>query len=112
MRYARQGFSDIGCYGGEISTPNLDALAQQGIRLLNYHTAAACSPTRAMVLSGTDAHLGGLGCLIEYKAHPLRRQRWAGKAGYEGFLNQDVACLPEVLEDNGYHTILSGKVSN
>lgn len=48
------GFSDIGCYGGEINTPNLDALARDGVRMLNYHTAAACSPTRAMVLTGTD----------------------------------------------------------
>lgn len=49
-----QGFSDVGCFGGEIATPNLDKLAQDGTRLLNYHTAAACSPTRAMLLTGTD----------------------------------------------------------
>ncbi|OCF32679.1 hypothetical protein I316_05600 [Kwoniella heveanensis BCC8398] len=103
------GFSDIGCYGGEIATPNIDRLAGDGVRMLNYHTAAACSPTRAMLLSGTDAHIGGLGCLIEYKASERGAKRWNGKAGYEGYLNQEIAALPEVLSDNGYHTILSGK---
>lgn len=79
--------------------------------MLNHHTAAACSPTRAMILSGTDAHLGGLGVLIEHKANEAGRKRWAGKAGYEGFLNQDVATIPEILTDNGYFTVNSGKVS-
>lgn len=79
--------------------------------MLNYHTAAACSPTRAMLLTGTDAHLGGLGCLIEYKASEKGAQRWNGKAGYEGYLNKEVAPLSEILQDNGYHTALSGKVS-
>ena len=79
--------------------------------MLDYHTAAACSPTRAMLLSGTDAHLGGLGCLIEYKASEKGAQRWAGKAGYEGYLNSEVAPLSEILEDNGYFTALAGKVS-
>lgn len=59
--------SRIGCYGAEIKTPHIDQLAEDGIRLLNHHAVAACSPTRAMLLSGTDAHLGGLGVLIEYK---------------------------------------------
>lgn len=80
--------------------------------MLNHHTAAACSPTRAMFLTGTDAHLGGLGVLIEYKNTEERIKRFAGKAGYEGFLNQDVATLPEILSDNGYFTVLSGKVSS
>lgn len=78
--------------------------------MLNYHTAAACSPTRAMLLSGTDAHLGGLGCLIEYKAQKDGAQRWNGKEGYEGYLNRKIAPLSEVLQDQGYNTILSGKV--
>jgi len=77
--------------------------------MINHHAAAACSPTRAMLLSGTDAHLGGLGVLIEFKASEKGQKRWAGKAGYEGYLNQDVATLPEILEDNGYHTLMSGK---
>ncbi|KAH8810672.1 alkaline-phosphatase-like protein [Xylogone sp. PMI_703] len=98
------GFSDIGCYGSEIQTPNIDRLAGEGIRLLNHHTAAACSPTRAMLLTGTDAHLGGLGVLIEYKNSEQGAKRWSGKAGYEGYLNSDVAALPEILGDNGYFT--------
>ncbi|KAJ5775488.1 alkaline-phosphatase-like protein [Penicillium nucicola] len=103
------GFSDIGCYGSEIKTPNIDSLATEGIRMLNHHTAAACSPTRAMLLSGTDAHLGGLGVLIEYKQSEQGAKRWAGKAGYEGHLNNDVATIPEILGDNGYFTAMSGK---
>lgn len=79
--------------------------------MLNHHAAAACSPTRAMLLTGTDAHLGGLGTLIEWKAGERGTKRWAGKAGYEGYLNQDVATLPEILSDNGYHTLMAGKVS-
>ena len=55
------GFSDLGCYGGEIATPHLDELAKTGTRLTGFHTASACSPTRAMLLSGTDSHLAGLG---------------------------------------------------
>ena len=55
------GYSDLGSFGGEISTPNLDALAQEGVRLSNFHTAPTCSPTRAMMLSGADSHVAGLG---------------------------------------------------
>lgn len=79
--------------------------------MLNHHAAAACSPTRAMLLSGTDAHLGGLGVLIEYKLSESGAKRFGGKAGYEGYLNNDVATIPEVLQDNGYFTAMSGKVS-
>jgi hypothetical protein len=78
--------------------------------MLNHHAAAACSPTRAMLLTGTDAHLGGLGVLIEYKKGEKGSQRWSGKPGYEGYLNRDVATVPEILEDNGYFTAMSGKV--
>lgn len=80
--------------------------------MLNHHTAAACSPTRAMLLTGTDAHLGGLGVLIEYKYSEQGSRRWSGKAGYEGYLNNDVATLPNILEDHGYFTVMSGKVSS
>ncbi|ETI27800.1 hypothetical protein G647_00249 [Cladophialophora carrionii CBS 160.54] len=103
------GFSDLGCYGAEIQTPNIDRLAAEGVRMLNVHTAAACSPTRAMLLSGTDAHLGGLGVLIEYKSSEQGSKRWSGKAGYEGYLNDQVATLPEILGDHGYFTAMSGK---
>lgn len=103
------GYSDIGCYGSEIQTPNIDRLASEGVRMLNHHAAAACSPTRAMLLSGTDAHLGGLGVLIERKARADGTQRYSGKAGYEGYLNNDVATIPEILGDHGYCTLMSGK---
>lgn len=63
-----------------------------------------------MLMSGTDAHLGGLGVLIEYKMSEKGAKRYSGKAGYEGFLNNDVATLPEILEDHGYFTAISGKV--
>lgn len=55
------GFADMGMYGGEIRTPNLDALAKSGVRFTDFHTAPSCSPTRAMLFSGTDTHIAGLG---------------------------------------------------
>ena len=55
------GFSDIGAFGGEIHTPNLDRLAYAGLRLTDFHSAPACSPTRAMLMTGTDHHIAGLG---------------------------------------------------
>lgn len=60
-------------------------------------------------MSLCEAHLAGLGCLIEHKKRPNGAERWNGKPGYEGFLNNDVATLPEILQDNGYHTMLAGK---
>lgn len=63
-----------------------------------------------MLMTGTDAHLGGLGVLIEYKLSEHGAKRYSGKAGYEGFLNKDVTTLPEILGDHGYFTAMSGKV--
>ncbi|ODN87716.1 hypothetical protein L198_06944 [Cryptococcus wingfieldii CBS 7118] len=105
------GFSDVGCFGSEIHTPNLDKLAREGTRFSDYHTASACSPTRSILLNGTDAHLAGLGVMYEFIASStIARdpERW-NKPGHEGYLNHDVAALPEVLQDAGYHTLLSGK---
>ena len=98
------GFSDLGAFGGEIETPNLDRLANQGLRLTEFHTAAACSPTRAMLMSGTDNHRAGLGNMIE-----LRSPDQAGQPGYEGYLSKRVVSLPELLRDAGYETLMSGK---
>jgi arylsulfatase len=98
------GFSDLGAFGGEIHTPNLDKLALSGLRLTQFHTAAACSPTRAMLMSGMDNHPAGLATMIE-----LRTPDQAGQPGYEGYLSKDVASLPEVLRAAGYETIISGK---
>ena len=62
------GFSDIGAFGGEIKTPNLDRLAHAGIRFTDFHSAPACSPTRAMLLTGTDHHIAGIGTMLEVAA--------------------------------------------
>lgn len=98
------GYSDLGSYGGEIDTPNLDALAAEGLRLTNFHTAPTCSPTRSMLLSGTDSHIAGLGNMAEL-VQPFQK----GQPGYEGYLNQRVANLAEVLQDAGYSTYTTGK---
>ena len=98
------GFSDIGAFGGEIHTPNLDRLAYAGIRFTDFHSAPACSPTRAMLLTGTDHHLAGIGTMLEV-ADP----GFGGAPGYEGYLNDRVVALPELLRDAGYLTLMSGK---
>lgn len=101
------GFSDISPYGGEISTPVLENLAKEGIRMTNFHTASACSPTRSMLFSGTDNHIAGLGQMAEHMR--AFGDYFKGKPGYEGYLNWRVAALSEILEDAGYDTIMSGK---
>lgn len=100
------GYSDIGPFGSEINTPNLDKIARDGVRLSNFHTASACSPTRSMLFSGTDNHIAGLGQMSEHMASGAK---YKGKPGYEGYLNFRVAALSEILQDSGYQTILSGK---
>ncbi|KAF4967300.1 hypothetical protein FSARC_5130 [Fusarium sarcochroum] len=101
------GYSDIGCFGSEIPTPNLDRLSQTGVRLTNFHTASACSPTRSMLFSGTDNHIAGLGQMTEHMARFM--DAYKNRPGYEGYLNFRVAALSEILQDAGYHTIMSGK---
>ncbi|KAL9565609.1 hypothetical protein ACKAV7_009791 [Fusarium commune] len=107
------GFSDIKPYGSEIDTLVLDRLSKDGIRMTNFHTAQACSPTRAMLLSGTDNHIAGLGQMAEWgkmrKNATGKTPAFVGKPGYEGYLNFKVAALPEILSDAGYLTLMSGK---
>ncbi|KAI1366861.1 alkaline-phosphatase-like protein [Xylaria arbuscula] len=111
------GFSDIGPFGGEINTPNLDKLAKDSILFTDFHAAAACSPSRAMIMTGTDHHIAGLGNLIEWtnisgQNDPNGTMSTAvqrGMPGYEGYLNERVVALPELLRDAGYHTLMSGK---
>ena len=98
------GYSDIGAFGGEIATPNLDQLAANGAKFTGFHTAATCSPTRSILLSGTDNHLAGLGTMAELVA-PNQR----GKPGHEGYLSTRVAALPELLQAGGYRTLMAGK---
>lgn len=98
------GYSDIGAFGGEIHTPNLNALALEGRLLTSHHTAPTCSPTRAMLYSGTDHHLVGLGSMAE-RTSPEQQ----GKPGYEGFLNQHALSFSDLLHDSGYHTYIAGK---
>ena len=98
------GFSDCGCYGSEISTPNIDRLASEtgGIRFTEFHVAAACSPTRSMLMTGTDHHIAGLGQLQEITRNSPAHK---GKPGHEGYLNDRVVALPELLRDGGYETL-------
>ncbi|EMC96936.1 hypothetical protein BAUCODRAFT_32681 [Baudoinia panamericana UAMH 10762] len=115
------GFSDLSCFGGEIRTPNLDKLASNGLRFTDFHAAAACSPSRAMIMTGTDHHIAGLGNLIEWTNRSDQNapsdgeiKYWStapqrGMPGYEGYLNERVVTLPELLRDAGYLTLMAGK---
>ncbi|WP_353407311.1 arylsulfatase [Pseudoteredinibacter isoporae] len=98
------GFADLGYLGSEINTPNIDRLAAQGVQFTDFHTAFTCSPTRAMLLTGVDSHLAGLGNMAEELADNQR-----GKPGYEGYLNQRVESLATILKSAGYNTYMAGK---
>jgi arylsulfatase len=98
------GFSDMGSFGSEIRTPNMDALAKDGVRFVNFYTHATSSPTRSMLLTGVDTHVNGLGNMDEWSAP----NQW-GVDGYEGHLNDRVVTLPQLLKEAGYHTYMAGK---
>lgn len=101
------GYSDIGAFGGEIPTPNLDALAEKGVMLTNFHTSPACAPTRAMLMTGAYNHTVGLGKMVEYMR--LVAPEYLGLPGYEGFLTKRARTLPELLREAGYRTYMAGK---
>ncbi|MBU3593590.1 arylsulfatase [Polynucleobacter sp. 71A-WALBACH] len=98
------GFADMGAFGSEIKTPNLDAIAKNGVRFTNFYTHPTSSPTRAALMSGVDTHVSGLGNMDEWIA-PNQQ----GISGYEGYLNDRVTTLPEILKTSGYHTYMVGK---
>jgi len=98
------GFSDLGVFGGEIPTPNLDLLATNGMLLTDFYSGLACSPTRAMLMSGMDNHLSGLGVM----GTPTREDQ-VGQPGYVAYLNFRVASLADLLTDAGYNTYMTGK---
>lgn len=98
------GYSDCGAFGGEIKTPHIDSLAQDGIRFSSFHTSSLSAPTRSMLLTGIDTHLNGLGVMPN-----LHTTNQYMQEGYEGYLNKHVMTLPEVLQENGYHTYMAGK---
>ena len=94
------GFSDIGCYGSEIRTPHMDRLAAGGLRYTNFHTTGVCSPTRACLLTGRNAHAVGMGSIAE----------WAtGFPGYQGRVTKRAATLAEILRPQGYNCLAVGK---
>ena len=93
------GYSDIGCYGGEIETPNLDKLAENGVRLTQFYNTARCSPSRASLLTGLHPHQTGIG-ILTYDT---------GLEGYPGDLNKECVTIAEVLKESGYMTYMSGK---
>jgi arylsulfatase A-like enzyme len=98
------GFADIGAYGSEIETPNIDQLAANGVQFTNFHAAAACSPTRGMLMTGVDNHLVGMGNMLEIMADNQFEQ-----PGYEAYMNHSVVTLPTLLRDAGYNTYMAGK---
>ncbi len=93
------GYADLGCFGGDIETPNIDKLAASGIRFSRFHTSPLCAPTRAMLLSGNDNHIAGMGNMFDKNKD----------FGYEGRLTNRIAPLPALLREAGYHTYMAGK---
>jgi len=94
------GFAHLGCYGGDIDTPNIDRLAARGVRFTNFHTTAVCSPTRACLLTGRNHHRVGMGMLPDIPVN---------YPAYTGVFPDDAATLAEILREAGYATSAIGK---
>ena len=93
------GYSDLGCFGGEIDTPNLNQLASSGVRFSQLYSAARCCPSRASILTGQYSHKVGVGHMVSDLGQP----------GYRGRLSEKAATIAEVLKPAGYRTFMSGK---
>lgn len=96
------GWSDLGCYSGEIETPNLDRLAQDGVRFTQFYNAARCCPSRASILTGLYPHQAGMGNMTAAKPR-------TDYPGYSGVLNQNNVTIAEALKSAGYSTWMAGK---
>jgi len=94
------GFSDVGCYGSEIRTPNIDSLASSGVRFTHFRNTARCCPSRASLLTGLYAHQTGVGHMVNPRP---------SLPGYQGDLNRNCRTIGEVLRASGYQTMISGK---
>ena len=95
------GYSDIGCYGSEVDTPNINRLAENGLRFTQFYNTARCCPTRASLLSGLYPHQAGIGHMMNDR----------GYDGYRGDLNRHCVTIPEVLKTVGYRTYMAGQVA-
>lgn len=93
------GWSDIGCYGGEIETPHLDSLAKDGVRFTQFYNTGRCCPTRASLLTGLYPHQAGIGHMMEDRGFPA----------YQGDLNRECVTIAEALKPAGYRTYMAGK---
>ena len=93
------GYADLGCYGSEIRTPNLDGLAADGVRMSQFYNTARCSPARASLLTGLHPHQTGIGVLTHDD----------GPGGYPGTINDRCVTVAEILRDHGYRTAIRGK---
>ena len=105
------GYSDIGCYGGEIPTPNIDALAARGLRFTQFYNCGRSCPTRASLLTGLYSHQAGIGAMSEDPEVKENGEdpEHQGEHGYMGYLNRNCVTMAEVLRDAGYHTYMTGK---
>lgn len=93
------GYSDLGCYGSETQTPNLDELGKTGIKLTQFYNASRCCPTRASLMTGLYQHQAGVGDMMNTRKEPA----------YEGYLNQNCVTIAEALKAGGYNTLMAGK---
>lgn len=105
------GWSDLGCYGGEIRTPNLDSLAAGGLRFTQFYTSTRCCPSRASLLTGLYPHQAGIGLMTSDQAakYPGAGDKGEAFPGYRGALNANCVTIAQVLKPAGYRTAAAGK---